>query len=239
MNDYRSVDDQLLHQTVQRLEERIGVLFPHAGLRGVARELVGLTAVARQRSREIGRPVRWIRIPAYLALVGLLLVIALEIFIIDKIGQVETVSDFIQVLEPTLGCIFFLAAIAAFLLSLETRWKRTRALEAIHELRAMAHVVDMHQLTKDPTADNLGESRMPPDDRPLTPSELVRYLDFASEMLSLISKVAVLYVQRFPDDGAVRAVDEIENLTNGLSRKIWQKITILQASLPRPDPAPR
>ena len=239
MVDYRSVDDQLLHQTVQRLEVRIAELLPHAGLRGVAKELVALTAVARQRSREIGRPVRWIRIPAFLALGGLLLVIALEIFIIDKVGQVDTVSDFIQVLEPTLGWVFFLAAIAAFLLSLETRWKRTRALEAIHELRAMAHVVDMHQLTKDPTAENLGEARMPPDDRPLTPAELVRYLDFSSETLSLISKVAVLYVQRFPDDGAVRAVDEIENLTNGLSRKVWQKITILQASLPRPSPAPR
>ena len=27
---------------------------------------------------------------------------------------------------------------------------RKRALAAIHELRAMAHIVDMHQLTKDP-----------------------------------------------------------------------------------------
>jgi hypothetical protein len=96
----------------------------------------------------------------------------------------------------------------------------------------MAHVVDMHQLTKDPTDENMGETRVAPDNRPLTPDELVRYLDFCSEMLSLISKVAVLYIQRFPDDGAVRAVDEIENLTSGLSRKVWQKITILQSAKP-------
>ncbi len=232
MADYRSVDDALLHETVQRLEQRIGNLFPQAGLRNVARELVAITAVARAKSREIGRPIRWIRLPAFASVFGLFAVIALEMFVIDKIGQVETVGDFIQVLEPTLGSIFFLAAIAAFLLSLETRWKRTRALEAIHELRAMAHVVDMHQLTKDPTEPNFGETRVPPDDRPLTPAELVRYLDFASEMLSLISKVAVLYIQRFPDDGAVRAVDEIESLTSGLSRKVWQKITILQSTRP-------
>ena len=232
MADYRSVDDSLLHDTVRRLERRIGAAFPEAGLRRVAGELVSVVADSRERAREIGRPIRWIRWPAYVALAALLGVILLEVFVIDKIGQVETVGDFIQVLEPTLGCIFFLAAISAFLLSLETRWKRKRALEAIHELRAMAHVVDMHQLTKDPTADDFGESRLPPDNRPLTQAELVRYLDFASEMLSLISKVAVLYVQKFPDDGAVRAVDEIENLTSGLSRKVWQKITILQSARP-------
>ncbi len=230
MADYRSVDDALLHQTVQRLEERIAAIFPDAGLRSVANELISITSVARARSKQIGRPVQWIRVPAYFALALLLVVVVVEVVIIGKIGTFETVDSFIQILEPTLGSIFFLAAIAAFLVSLETRWKRTRALEAIHELRAMAHVVDMHQLTKDPTEEHFGEGRMPPDDRPLTPGELVRYLDFASEMLSLISKVAVLYVQRFPDDGAVRAVDEIENLTNGLSRKVWQKITILQAA---------
>jgi hypothetical protein len=232
MADYRSVDDALLHSTVLRLEQRIGHLFPKAGLRNVAKELVDITKVARARSRDIGRPIRWIRLPAYIALFALFAVIGLELAVLDKVFDVDTIGDFINALEPTLGSIFFLAAMAAFLLSLETRWKRTRALEAIHELRAMAHVVDMHQLTKDPTDENMGETRVAPDNRPLTPDELVRYLDFCSEMLSLISKVAVLYIQRFPDDGAVRAVDEIENLTSGLSRKVWQKITILQSAKP-------
>ncbi|MEM7808955.1 MAG: hypothetical protein AAF561_12675 [Planctomycetota bacterium] len=232
MAGYRSVNDQLLHETVRRLEDRIATQFPGAGLRQVAVELIEITRTARARSKDIGRPIWWIRAPAMLSVVGLFGVIVLEVFFIDKIGKLDTVGDFIQLLEPTLGSIFFLAAIAAFLLSLETRWKRRRALEAVHELRAMAHVVDMHQLTKDPTEKSFGETRAPPDDRPLTADELVRYLDFCSEMLSLIGKVAVLYVQRFPDDGAVRAVDEIEGLTNGLSRKIWQKITILQTTKP-------
>jgi hypothetical protein len=34
-------------------------------------------------------------------------------------------------------------------------------------------------------------------------------------------------VVRFPDDVAVHAVGEIENLSAELSRKIWQKIMIL------------
>jgi hypothetical protein len=63
--------------------------------------------------------------------------------------------------------------------------------------------------------------------RTLTPYQLARYLDYCSEMLSLIGKLAALYVQRFDDQVALAAVDGIEDLTNGLSRKIWQKITML------------
>ena len=43
----------------------------------------------------------------------------------------------------------------------------------------------------------------------------------------LIGKVAALYVQRFDDPVALSAVDQIEDLTTGLSRKIWQKIMII------------
>ena len=43
----------------------------------------------------------------------------------------------------------------------------------------------------------------------------------------LTSKIAALYVQYFDDRIALQAVNEIENLTTGLSRKIWQKVMIL------------
>jgi len=102
-------------------------------------------------------------------------------------------------------------------------------MSAIHELRSMAHVVDMHQLTKDPVTllDQRYRTASSPDTRSMTPFELARYLDYCSEMLALISKIAALYVQEFPDPVAATAVDEIENLTTGLARKIWQKVTML------------
>jgi hypothetical protein len=49
-------------------------------------------------------------------------------------------------------------------------------------------------------------------------------------MLGLISKVAAIYVQEFPDSQAIGAVDEIESLTMGLARKIWQKIMVVGPS---------
>ena len=107
--------------------------------------------------------------------------------------------------------------------------KRSRALKAIHELRAMAHIVDMHQLTKDPESYfGRGQPSGSPRRREMTPFELNRYLDYCSETLALISKIAALYVQDFQDAVLLDAVDDVEDLTAGFSRKIWQKITILE-----------
>ena len=56
-----------------------------------------------------------------------------------------------------------------------------------------------------------------------------KYLDYCSEMLSLIGKLAALYVQKFDDPVALAAVNEVEDLTTSLSRKIWQKIMIINS----------
>ena len=238
---YRLVNPDLLHTTIVRLEQRIARHFPQAGLREVARELMAISDVAVRTSRHISRPIYLLRVPIYLLLVILFTFLAAELFLVGRLGQIESIEELVQVLEAALGTVFFLAALVAFLLSLESRWKRSRALEAIHELRAIAHVIDMHQLTKDPTEPNLGEARMGPDNRPLTTEEFTRYLDYCGEMLSLVSKLAVLYVQDFPDDVAVNAVDEVESLTHSLNRRIWQKITLVRAErspLPLPLPPP-
>jgi hypothetical protein len=62
----------------------------------------------------------------------------------------------------------------------------------------------------------------------MTPFELNRYLDYCSDAMALISKIAALYVQGFQDPVLLDAVDDVEDLTAGFSRKIWQKITILE-----------
>jgi hypothetical protein len=88
----------------------------------------------------------------------------------------------------------------------------------------------MHQLTKDP--ESLGGTSGAAE-HPMTRVDLARYLDYVTELLSLVSKIAALYVQRFDDEVAMDAVNDIESLTTGLSRKIWQKITLLDMPLPR------
>jgi hypothetical protein len=121
----------------------------------------------------------------------------------------------------------------AFLLTLEGRLKRKRALGFIKELRAVAHLVDMHQLTKDPHRITASAPDTPSSpQRQLTPLELGRYLDYCSEMVALTAKIAALYAQRFDDAVVLQAVDEVEDLTTGIAGKTWQKITMLDVRTP-------
>ena len=117
-----------------------------------------------------------------------------------------------------------------FLLTLESRFKRGRACDSVHELRSLAHIIDMHQLTKDPeriTNKNYLRTANSPTAY-MTPFQLRRYLDYCSEMLSLTGKIAAVYVQDFNDSVTLASVNEVETLCTGLSRKIWQKVSLLQ-----------
>ena len=98
----------------------------------------------------------------------------------------------------------------------------------IHRLRSIAHVVDMHQLTKDPAylVGPFTQTQASPE-RTLTRQQLTRYLDYCSEMLALNSKIAALFAQNMEDPVVLNAVNDLESLTQGMAAKIWQKIMIL------------
>jgi hypothetical protein len=147
--------------------------------------------------------------------------------------------DLFHFVEAVLRACFFLGAAVLFLVSLEVRMKRRRALKALHELRAMAHVVDMHQVAKDPEGLMRGHPPGPnaPTQTTKTPEELNRYLNYCNELLSIISKVAALYVQDFPDAPTVAAADQVESLCSGLSQRIWQKIMVLDQLVGQGQPS--
>jgi len=140
-------------------------------------------------------------------------------------------TDIVQGVEAAINDVVFLGIAVFFMLTIETRLKRRRALRALHQLRSIAHVVDMHQLTKDPEqlVSNPPATASSPT-RTMTRGELGRYLDYCSELLSVTSKIAALFVERFDDPVTLGAVNEIEALTAGLSRKIWQKISMLNGA---------
>lgn len=54
-----------------------------------------------------------------------------------------------------------------------------------------------------------------------------RYLDFCSQLLSLVAKIAALAAQENDDAVVLDTVSEIETLTVGISRKIWQKLSLV------------
>jgi len=226
---FRQLDPHKIHKTILRLEARIGERFPESGLCQVAGELAAISSETIERTRSISRPYPVLRV-IVMVLMGLIVGgVGIAIFMHEPPEKSADRAEFIGILEPSLGACFFLGAIVLFLWSFEQRIKRQRALDAIHELRSMAHVIDMHQLTKDPAhIIHQGPQTKSSPQRGMTSFKLGRYYDYCSEMLSLISKIAALYVQGLPDSQAISAVDEIEGLTTGLSRKIWQKITLLE-----------
>ena len=229
---YRQLQPSRIVETAERLERRIAERFPGSGLQRVAAELVTTAREAAARSEVLHRPNLYLRAGAGVLLVGLLVIIALLLTGLRVADEDVTVSNLIQNVEAILSVAVFLGALAVFLLTIDMRLKRRRTLAALHELRSLAHVVDMHQLTKDPEMVTAEKVTASSPERRLDRFELTRYLDYSSEMLSIISKVAALYVQGFEDPPCLQAVDAVESLTSGLSRKIWQKITIIDRMLP-------
>ena len=225
---YRTIRADKVVDTAARLSERVRVRFPEAGLARVAEELLAVARETEERCRMISRPNLALRLGVVALIVlglGFVTMVVRNVRLTDSVWDV---ANFIEASEALLGDMVFLGAAIAFLVTLETRVKRGRALTAINELRALAHIIDMHQLTKDPemVLSHHAPTVASPE-RNMSPFELNRYLDYCSEMLAIVSKIAALYVQTFPDSQALAAVDEIEGLTTELSQKIWQKIMIL------------
>jgi hypothetical protein len=229
---YRSLDPQRVIETISALQQRITERFPGAGLGGVCAELNAIAQHNSQRAEAIGRRNILLRAFVFLVLAGgvwLLVRIAMLISISTS-TTADNVYSVLQGIEAAMNIIVLMGAALFFLVTIEDRLKRRRALTALHELRSIVHVIDMHQLTKDPSMGvNVGSDTPSSPRRTLTRFEVARYLDYCSEMLSLTSKVAVLYAQAFPDPVVTEAVSDIERITAGLSQKIWQKIMILQA----------
>jgi len=221
---YRVLDPEKTIGTLHTLSNRIEERFPQASLGCVCRELLAIARETHSRVQWAGSSLLLIRVAALFIVgigIGCLLWGIRYIRIQGNPGLEE--------LDAGANAIVLLGASIFFLFSLESRIKRHRILTALHELRSISHVIDMHQLTKDPSQIVIPLTRRTPSSprRSLTPFQLVRYLDYCSELLSLVGKLAALYAQSTSDPVVLQAVNDIEQLTNGLARKIWQKIMML------------
>ncbi len=230
---YRRLEGDQILSTAQRLERRIAERFPRAGLRGVSRELVEVAGTGRERLQRLSKPMWWLRAGAVIATLALLAAAFGAVMIPIRMSrEVGSQADILQAIQSLLDEVILLGVAIYFLTSLESRFKRSNALGGLHELRSLALVIDMHQLTKDPERvlyPELATTDSSPS-RDLSRFELGRYLDYCSEMLSITSKLAALHVQDVKDPVVLGAVRDVESLASSLSAKIWQKKMILDFS---------
>jgi hypothetical protein len=226
---YRSLNADRIEATLETLQQRIQERFPNRGLAQLCSQLLEIAREDKRKLAWVAQPNIWLRtgvgIAIALGAMGL-------IWFATSLPGLEVgaeISNVLQGVDAAVNTIALSGAASWFLLNLESRWRRSAVLKDLHELRSIAHVVDMHQLTKDPTQLWKGYSSTASSQvHAMNEFELIRYLDYCSEMLSLTGKLAALYMQNMRDPVIIEAVNEIEDLTTSLSRKIWQKIMILQ-----------
>lgn len=231
MNKSLKLDPQRIIETLVTLEKRISERFPDSGLRKVCMEVLANINESTANIAWISRPNIPLRLSSILFIILGLGGLAYSITFLDLKITDTTLSSIVTVSEALVNDLILIGAAIFFFLTLETRIKRKRALQALNELRVIVHIIDMHQLTKDPNmVENSHSATSSSPKRTLSKFELQRYLDYCSEATAIISKVAALYAQSLDDEIVIRAVNEIEVLCTGLSRKIWQKLIILDNS---------
>jgi len=226
-----TLDADKVIATVDTLAQRVGERFPDAGLFRLAQDFSLVARTMRSDAIALHRPNWRLRLITLTILVTGLVVFGLVAKELHLSTPVSEVGTLVQILEPAANVAILVALGIVFIVGLEVRWKRKQALVSLHSLRSMIHVIDMHQLTKDPNVllGDIAPTASSPK-RTMNKVELQRYLDYCSEMLSLSGKLAALFNQSVQDQVVIETVSELEALSTNLTRKIWQKIMILDRS---------
>ncbi len=226
---YRTLDPDKIIKTADILKLRVQERFPNVSLVGVATEVKAIAIDAKARAEKLSKPIQWLRVVTFVSVfLGAIVFFFIGTFLnFDRIAT--GAFDFVQGVEATINAVVLAGLGFLTIAKSEERIKRRKVLDGLHGLRSVIHIIDMHQLTKDPVSLQAGfRPTASSPERQLKPNELVRYLDYCSEMLSLTGKVSALYAQAVPDMEVVNAVNDIEALGGNLSRKIWQKIMLIE-----------
>jgi len=218
---------------VTLLRERIAARFPERGLPKVAGDLLILIDAVESGADAMQGRIRAARL-ASRTLMALILagtVVAIVLAVRDTLrvdGLFSSSLDVLPLIETMINDLVFAGIAVYFLWSFPERLQRGRTLALLHQLRSTAHIIDMHQLTKDPEqlrpSFTMTSVSQPLD---LTRDEMERYLDYCTELLSLVGKTAALCAEESRDAVVLDTVNSIEELTTGMARKIWQKISTL------------
>ena len=227
---YRTLDESKIIATLTALRDRIDNQFPDSGLGRVADEMIAVGGEVAECADYLNSPNWPIRILAGLLIAGMVVVLYLASPPLDLPTGAHKYSG-VQSIAAVLNIVAVVSVAVLFLLRLETNLKRRRAHGVLHELRSLAHVVDMHQLSKDPAGRRLPEPEITESPKgAMSPPSLGRYLDYCTDLLSLTGKLSALLVQRFKDEAVLAEVNEIEALASALSGRIWQKIQLLESA---------
>jgi hypothetical protein len=205
-----TLDAKSITLTLERLSARIDQRFPNAGLARVCEDLVLTSRSTAERVRRLARPYIGLQ---FLVALTIAVAVCAQIYVASfvdwtKVGMHQDIVSLTQGLDSMVNLLLLAFGAIWFLVTAEQRLKRRRTMRALFELRSFAHVIDMHQLTKDPTVVlGGGKPTSASPERRMSQFELSRYLDYCAEMLALVSKLAALYAGATHDEAIVGAVN--------------------------------
>ncbi len=235
MRRLKRLQGRSLAHAAQDLAQRMTAEFPARGLTEEARELAKDAEIFVQEAESLGRrgtsfhAIRVIAIAGFVFWLGATSLVLLRIWtVLERTSESADLLQFMQGIDAGIHIAVSAAIAIYFLATLEQRRRRRIAFTGLNALLNFAHVIDSHQIDKDPTAfvSDLPHVRVSPKPQ-LEPAQLLRYLDYCSEMLSLVRRLGALYGQESGDVIITESVDNISDLTSSLSNKIWQKMNIL------------
>lgn len=218
-------------ETVAHLERRIKARFGERGLTKAARDLGQLVdRVCEEADESNARLRRRTRIARTISVViigatAFALVFTMRSAVVHGMPRLV---DWVPLVESVINDLVFAAIAVLFLWAMPERLERRSLLRLLHRLRSLAHVIDMHQLSKDP--EQVSPNYEPTEEsirHGLDADQLHHYLAYCSEMLSLTAKTAALCGEHTADSVVLDTISTIETLTTELSNKIWQKISLL------------
>lgn len=224
------LDAAAVRETVVELEARIAARFPTRGLRKAAADLATLIDAVETSATESQGRVRVLRVASRVLMAGIAAATLAAVALATRDATQAGLDSFklLPLIETVINDVVFAGIAVFFLYSFPERLQRGRLLNLLHQLRSTAHIIDMHQLSKDP--EQLRPTFVPTAvSKPLelTRDEMERYLDYCSELLALVGKTAALCAEESRDSLVLETVSTIETLTVSISRKIWQKISNL------------
>ncbi|ULE32307.1 hypothetical protein [Mycobacterium sp. IDR2000157661] len=217
--------------TVEQVQRRIDARFGERGLTKTARDLAHLVVLVQTEAGQSHVRLRRTTLAARAAgiviiaatVVGLLY--SLRSAVLDGLARS---ADWVPLSESVINDLVFAAIAVVFLWAFPERLERRALLGLLYRLRSLTHVIDMHQLSKDP--EQISENYVPTAHslrHGLDADQLHQYLNYCSELLSLTAKTAALCAECSTDGVVLETVSNIETLATELTNKIWQKISLL------------
>ena len=232
-NHSTSLQAEKIEKAIDDLEQGIKEILPGRKIVDVCQDLKEVIYEAKKKSLRNktqsftrNKFVKLFFIAALILLATSFITLGLS-YLLNFLGSNIGLEEGLQLTDTAITLLLPSIAYIFYRLKDNIKTYRSEVLQDLHKLRMLSHIIDVKQLNKTPEWLDWKEQQSNYG-RKLDRPEKAFYLEFCSQMQSLIGKIAVLYIRDVNDPALITAVNEIETLTTGLSRKTWQKLMLMQ-----------